>query len=428
MTMSSLIAAVFKKVLRTQDESAPQGLIALPPEILLMIAERLPLAGAVSLSLCNHSLSVLLGRIYWPLIRLNRANISSRREFLRVLAQDLCSWFFCLQCSQLHPRDRVDPPGPAFRLKKRLRCARQHKRPRLQLKVTETWYRLTFHHLQLAMDRHRLGIKHGMSTDSLSFVIVRKHPNKAGELMTYLDSFDVHVCTNPVRLCLRKQMWITCSTRTLPKSVPQRSTHSKRCSQRCSQPARDTRIIQSIESKSGLHDTTTNTATKFDVQRCRSCHIDFQFEVRELDRNTMAFICTQWFDLGSDSELPSTKNSDHWKSCVSDVSTGRKSRKTPLVQAGEIRSAFEKETGLSQQALTLQNESYLTKARYKQAMGHYSPLIWIRQGGRRVTSYFDSQMALDVSAFLASFILFSTILGWMNEALPGVILPCKRGN
>ena len=415
--MSSLIATVFKKVLRTQDNLAHQGLMALPPEILHMIAERLPLAGAVSLSLCNHNLSVILGRIYWPLIRLNRSNISSRRGFLRVLARDLCSWFFCLQCSQLHPRDRVDPPGPAFRPKERLRCARQHKGPTLQLKVTETWYRFTFHHLQLTMDRYRLGINHGMSTDSLSLVIVRKHSNNTGEVMTYLDSFDVHVCTNPVRLCLRNQMWTTCSTRTPPESVPLRSNDSQRCSQRCSQPTLDPRVIQSIKSKSGPRNTATNTATKCDVQRSRSCHIDFQFEVKEFNGNTMAFICTQWFDLGSDSELPSAKNSDHWKSNASDVSTGRQTRNTPLVQAVEIRSAFEKETKLSQQALTLQNEFYLTKARYKRAMGHHSPLVWILQGGRRVPFYWNLKSTLAVSVVLAWYTLFIIKMIWPNDSL-----------
>lgn len=70
------------------------------------------------------------------------------------------------------------PPGPAFQPRHPLRCIKEQRGSTLWTflhvhKMMST-YDFGFHHLQLAMERHRLSTHYGLSTDSLSFIEIEE--------------------------------------------------------------------------------------------------------------------------------------------------------------------------------------------------------------------------------------------------------------
>ena len=63
-------------------------------------------------------------------------------------------------------------------------------------------------------------------------------------------------------------------------------------------------------------------------------------------------------------------------------------------EAERCRLNFEKGEGLTQQAITLRNASYLSDQRYKQVMIKWSCGDWILQADRRVHLFFWSDLCL----------------------------------
>ena len=184
--------------------------MTLPLEIVQMVADCLHTPDAASFALSNRTLSTFLGSTYWKLLRRDRAEASQRKQFLTTIARDIPPWLFCHWCSNLHPRDRVGPPGPAFQPRHPLRCIKEQPGPTLwtflHVHRMVSTYDFGFHHLQLAMERHRLRAHYGLSTDSLSFVEIEEPTEgDARQRLTTLLSVDARVCANPERLCLRIQ-------------------------------------------------------------------------------------------------------------------------------------------------------------------------------------------------------------------------------
>ena len=63
-----------------------------------MIAVQLPLPDAANFALTNRRLSLLIGPIYWPRLRIHAVTPKHRQQFLTTFARDIPSWFYCHSC------------------------------------------------------------------------------------------------------------------------------------------------------------------------------------------------------------------------------------------------------------------------------------------------------------------------------------------
>lgn len=363
---------------------------SLPPEILQLIADDLQLSDATSFSLCNRRLSIVFGSKYCTQLHASHNNASQRSRFLLALARDIPSWFFCHWCSHLHPRDRVGPPGPAHQPKKPLFCLKNNFQPNLwpYLSVHEalSLYNFHFHHLQLAMERHYFGARHGIAADSLSFAeVVESGENGVRGPLTTLLSVEARVCAEPSRLCLRIQHWVILHTRRRDSVL-----RKLECVTICNhlRSHNGTAFPALIESSLDACSAGAGRASNPEICQCRPCDLDFQLEFQDLGGIGMALVVTKWLDLGRGLGLRLTFTEGGSRgSDLRGALLERVQGPITLCQAGELRSAFEREEGLSQGALYLQNRAHLTNQRYKETMGHWNVRTWVLQAGQPVHSY-----------------------------------------
>jgi len=367
---------------------------SLPPEILQIIADKLELSDATCFSLCNRRLFVVFGSKYCTHFHAPHNNASQRSRFLLALARDVPSWFFCHWCSHLHPRDRIGPPGPAHQPEKPLFCFIDRFQPNLwpYLSVHEdlSLYKFHFHHVQLAMERHYFGPRYGIATESLSFAeVVESGENGVRGQLTTLLSIEARVCTEPSRLCLRIQHWVIFHTR-MRDSV----LRKLECITICNHLRMHNGIAfpALIESSLDTYSAGAGRASNPEVHQCRHCDLDFQLEFQDLGSIGMALVVTKWLDLGRGLGLrPPFVEGGSRGSDLRGALLERVQEPVTLCQAGELRSAFEREEGLSLEALYRQNKAHLANQRYKKTMGQWNVSTWVLQAGQRVHSYSPSR-------------------------------------
>lgn len=353
----------------------------LPLEVVQLIADCLQLPDAASFALCNRTLSTFLGNTYWKLLRRDGPENSQRKHFLTTIARDIPSWFFCHWCSNLHPRDRVGPPGPAFQPERPLRCLTYLFGPTLWTHVDVHYgvslYNFEFHHLQLAMERHRLGPRYGISTDSLSLVEVQESSKSdVKQRLTTLLSVDAQVCSHPPRLCLRFQNCVVCHHKDL-ELVREQLGHIYICHHLKNElpPLIDQWVICGANAPA---------MPKYKVRQCLCCNLDYQLEIDDFGSNGVLLIITKWLDLGSGTGLmhhPAVTGAGEsvGPNTLLDWCEGIKLSSEP----GDVRSSFEREQrGLSQRELALHNRAYLMEEGYKKKMPEMYPQVWILQANR----------------------------------------------
>ncbi|KAL9598608.1 MAG: hypothetical protein Q9179_003839 [Wetmoreana sp. 5 TL-2023] len=119
-----------------------------------------------------------------------------------------------------------------------------------------------------------------------------------------------------------------------------------------------------------------------EVHQCGICDLDFQLEFKDLGVDGLALVVTKWLDLGSGLELTQGKYIG-WGSDLLNALADRseENRRQTHRRAGETRAAFEKEDGMTPDALCLQNASFLEAQRYKKIMREWIRGTWIFQAG-----------------------------------------------
>ena len=386
-----------------QSDAGSSSLRTLPSELLLMIALHLPLSDAANFALIDRRLSMLIGPTYWPRLRTSAVISGHREQFLSTFARDLPSWFYCHSCSHLHPRDRVGPPGPFNQPSKSLWCLQTNSQGSLWSYVNVhgafSRYNFEFHHLQLAMLRHYLGAGYGISTDELSFVQVNEFGDgdPRGRVTTLL-SVEARVCAEPARLCLRLQNWAILQTR-----VPELALERTKCVWVCDHfLAEEGEMFQLIESSLDEYCTRSERPQEPKRHRCRRCNFVFQLEVLDTGSDGLAIVITKWLDLGSGL----TPTDPKWMVLTATLVDGYDVN-DHASEAERCRLDFEKGEGLTQQAITLRNASYLSDQRYKQVMTKWSCGDWILQAGRRVHLYYWSDRCL-----LLLGLMLCAVIGW----------------
>ena len=354
-----------------------------------LIADSLQPSDAASFALCNHILWSFLGPTYWEPFRRDNttASPSERTHFLTTIARGIPHLFFCHRCSHLHPLSRTGPPGPSFPPIPLLCCFEERPARTLSgyLKCHEwpSYYHFKFHHVHLAMERHRLGPQYGLSTDLLSFIEVHEcdEENNTQRLTTLL-SVDAQIYTNPDRLRVRLQNCIIWYHHDL-KLLQKQTRHIYVC-------CHTTEVLPLFVSRGATAGPEGPKSPRVEARNCPCCELDYQLEINDFDGNGNVIIITKWLDLGlaatpvqqccdrlaEDPDFPLTGTRDI-------LNAGANSS----YEQGKVRSLFEIEQGrLTQQSFTQQSGSYLMGQRYKKDMPKYQNGLWILQTGNPIPS------------------------------------------
>ncbi|MCJ1247643.1 hypothetical protein MMC30_004858 [Trapelia coarctata] len=152
------------------QEASP--LCNLPPEILLLTGEALPLPSQTCLTMTCKKMTNILGNESWLALRSKAKRDDDRKQYLQLMSQEHPSLLPCFYCMDLHRRET---------LLKYNACSRgagctdvfRTKRP--------------FHyaHVQLVMRAHHISPRHGLSLDQLpspfdAWTLHRREPGQLG--------------------------------------------------------------------------------------------------------------------------------------------------------------------------------------------------------------------------------------------------------
>lgn len=235
------------------------------------------------------------------------------------------------------------------------------------------------------MERHWLGLRYGISTDSLAFTEV--HESKKvdnGQRLTTLLSVEARVCSEPSRLCLRVQHWAFINGRQREAVL-----RALECVYVCHHLSmHDGELPGLVESSLDACSAKRKIAPSPKLHRCSSCNLDFQLSFKDVGHNGIALVVTKWLDLGSGLELeepviPGGSRGSDLLNILPDRHTGPGS----LNQATTARLAFEEGGDWSEEALYLRNASLIVGEQYKRLMAEWTPGVWILQAGQRVQRY-----------------------------------------
>lgn len=158
-TLLRNIGNLWRPAASTKASRAP--IMKLPTELLQMIAGYLPISDLAALALSCHRLYHVVGTSWSPLKE------EDRSAFLTVLQRDLPSMYLCQTCVRFHSFDQQEGPRKWWLGQANRRC---------QFKAGWVYngghYGLHFYYVQLVMNRHFFGPKHGIPLDALAHTAV----------------------------------------------------------------------------------------------------------------------------------------------------------------------------------------------------------------------------------------------------------------
>ena len=253
------------------------------------------------------------------------------------------------------------------------------------------------------MLRHYLGPSYGISTKQLSFVQVSEFgESEPGGRRTNLSSVEARVCAQPARLCLRIQTWAVLHTRILDLALER-----SKCVWVCRHlVAEKGEMFRLIESSLEEYSARPEQLGEPNLYKCRHCKFVFQVEVFETVSDGLAIVITKWLDLGSGL----TPTDPKWR-ILTAVFQGGDQENEKASEAEKCRMDFEKEEGMTQQAVTHRNASYLKDQRYKDKMSNRFCRVWILQADQRMHSCDWSDILL-LSLGMLELMLYA-VIAWM---------------
>jgi hypothetical protein len=266
----------------------------LPMEIHLAIADFLPPSDAACLALCNRKLAARLGASSWLHVAVHvlHGARQEREDFLQRISRDIPPYFYCHKCSYLHRCTHVLPPVGRF--VSPLRCVRDSTYHDMLLWATHThlgttYYEFTFHHLQLAMLRHRYGSKHGMPIDSLHLHEIEETKY---DQTTTLFPIDARIVDD--ELCLRIQQWLLLS----PDLTP--TLESVRRIGICSHIMKYSDSFKTlIQAKLDHSEANVQLPAHSKLLKCAHCETEFEISIEMADETRKVVLVTKWLSLGN---------------------------------------------------------------------------------------------------------------------------------
>jgi hypothetical protein len=250
----------------------------IPPEMVIMIADSLPLASASSFALCCRSVYFILGTRYWEHLQLSNQK-AELRGFLSILEREMPDHIPCYHCNVLHYGPRI------YDLIRR----RSFTMPCF-VADTSTLMRDVFHYyfgfqqLSLMMKYHRLGYYCGNLQWSMRF-----NPHISSGFYTTIETRIISGS-----YFLRKQLRYLINihqTRDFLTKLKARVCvhHSTVC---------DARLLESIPCQTAYIHNPSLCVKHGEPTLCSYCPTEYQIDLRECGRERVAVYITIWMDLG----------------------------------------------------------------------------------------------------------------------------------
>ncbi|KGO67909.1 hypothetical protein PITC_029480 [Penicillium italicum] len=348
----------------------PELLDALPVELLLLIADFLPLEDIYCLSLCNRRLLTIF--------KSRTKHRSLRRKpqlsFLRRLEHDHPRYLTCDDCLVLHDLNRISEPfelsSPAHTYPPRLECLAPASeiRPRESLSMIihnsssmYSHYRLQFSHLHLAMRRFYCGPQYGISTDALAFTEVEKAFSGGDRIIrpTTLFTVSAQICPDPPSLYLRIQDIVS--------MVNFRQIDDEEYL--CEVEQNDFAILRVCKHKSKpfwLQDIPLDRYPTHEYFNCGLCNAVCEVELFENRPNGhITIVMTRYINLGAGL----SPNDPRWRvNLLSEWKEPEVQEVNPEYMDARPQRTFEALTETSLRDLTSRNLSYLEDERYQATM------------------------------------------------------------
>jgi len=290
----------------------PSLLARLPDELILYVADFLDAKDVACLSLCDRNFQTKLD-CSWSLLRTSESCQQQRAGFLSQLARDHPRLFFCHACCLLHSTSHVLPASYSTlrQYSMHMRCTTRPKlsdTPALAFAVHErnTVYRLSFQHVQLAMDRSRRGAGHGLSLEALSVKEIHVAEDNSAKITTLL-SIEALCPSN--ELYLRVQTWTLLNPKDLAGLVD--AKHISLCSHVNHYVSADL-MSAVIRCKLYHSDEKPSCPTCFLVLKCRRCAMELQITLKEFEQGQdIALVITKWLNLGQGKHVSDPKWQRH---------------------------------------------------------------------------------------------------------------------
>ncbi|OQE35992.1 hypothetical protein PENCOP_c012G05290 [Penicillium coprophilum] len=347
-------------------------LSVLPVELLLCIADFLPLEDICCLSLCNHRLLAIF-------TSQTKHQVLERKAwlpFLRRLEYDHPHYLVCSDCWVLHTLDSIPEPlgletYPTYAYPPRVDCARasQHHSPYHLSMITQndhldcfSLYKLHFSHLQLAMKRFYYGPQYGISTDALSFIEVTHESRWTDEVptSTTLSSIEAKICPKTPSLVLRIQNLLSMSC----EGSMVLDEYDGELDQDCFESFR---VCKHHSIQFWMPSVAHDTYRVPSYSNCDVCNTDFEIQLfKNRPDGHVTMVMTRWINLGSGLSLDDPR----WRVRTTDMSWSRPeiTKLDPKYMHLSPRHAFEVLTDTSLENLTFRSLSYLENMRYESVM------------------------------------------------------------
>ena len=276
-------------------------------ELLLEILSYLPLESQACFAICSRTLAKKLGTRY--LLALREKRNGALLCYFQLLQRDRLSFYCCHECLRLHSvdgNDHVKPENEFFDWSRRggLFCGETYL-----LLGDEALYVILFHHIQLAMARHRRDGSLGGRLDTLRHILSNWSGSEIYKFPTPTRIFDTKARVVSDHLLIRTQNLVEMdfSSNRSPQNVIQvlnntlcrhffRGT-SSRSFQQCLE---ETKLLLECPR---THDTLAmNGCQKCGfVPLCPCCPSEISIQKVQIGPGRLAIVITQWRNLGTGS-------------------------------------------------------------------------------------------------------------------------------
>ncbi|KAL4882170.1 hypothetical protein BJY04DRAFT_49708 [Aspergillus karnatakaensis] len=287
--------------------SSNTKLESLPNELLYSVSRYLTTPDTVCLSLASRTLKLVL----YDSCRPKQLQREDRLATLNRISRDVPDLFCCWSCGKLHRSENINPPTspPIIRFSTRPICLTDLKKPAkiryrsLAINCHETFYDFQQCHLMLAMKRHYLGEKHGISLETLFCTEIVEFPE-----YTTLMSVEPRIChpdkeTHPA-LVLQVQNWLLLhDTEPSHYIMPIFLRKLPICHHNNESPLLD--LFRTVfRDQGGWGRAKTPISSDY---RCRGCGINIQLDLRDCGPEGRAVVVTKWMDLGAGVDVDDPK-------------------------------------------------------------------------------------------------------------------------
>ncbi|MCJ1383315.1 hypothetical protein MMC17_006428 [Xylographa soralifera] len=285
----------------THFQSITPLLYRLPPEILHLIAQFLPLGSAIALSITGHHLYRTLGAQYIHTVRSLQVenepkyflHEQDRRCFLSLLERDCPSYYACHECLKFHPLDAPrSPSAPRHRLLRHQLSEEVLDRPCQAIDIEAE--RLLFSGLDIHFHDIRQALLGGPT--SALHAAVTAHKSLTAHYGGY------HVFLDFRRSCdsllLRASHWL------LEPALPCTDPSGKFALYACPHLTHKSHYVSNALShalQATLADLAANRCTLSSSRLCRCplCPTEVRVRIKHVPPHGTAVIITRWLDLGT---------------------------------------------------------------------------------------------------------------------------------